>query len=106
VIYSHADIYVFPSFTESFGHSLVEAMAAGLPVIAADMPVNREVCGDAGAYFGIYDPEDCASKIEETLIEPDRKKELASHSILRSSKFSWQQYTGQIVQIFREAYLP
>src|SRR5690606_7239692 len=44
-LYELADLYVFPSFTESFGHSLVEAMACGLPVVASGMPVNREVCG-------------------------------------------------------------
>lgn len=41
-LYERADAFIFPSFTESFGHPLVEAMSCGLPVVAADTAVNRE----------------------------------------------------------------
>src|SRR5207249_11029764 len=42
--YRHADILVFPSLVESFGYPMVEAMAAGLPIVASDTATNREIC--------------------------------------------------------------
>lgn len=50
-LYISADIFFFPSWCESFGFPLIEAMGAGLPIVAADTPVNREICGRAAVYF-------------------------------------------------------
>ena len=62
-LYWTADVFVFPSYTESFGHPLVEAMATGLPIVAADVPVNREMCGEAALYFSPFDSRACADAI-------------------------------------------
>jgi glycosyltransferase involved in cell wall biosynthesis len=62
-LYHRADIFVFPSLTESFGHPMVEAMVTGLPIVASDTPVNREVCGDAAEYFQPLSAEDLATKV-------------------------------------------
>src|SRR5207244_9471275 len=57
-LYQNADIFVSPSLVESFGYPLVEAMAHGLPVVAADTEVNREICAEAALYFTPRSPED------------------------------------------------
>jgi len=101
-VYQAADAYVFPSFTESFGHSLVEAMASGLPVIAADTAVHREVCGDAAAYFDTFDTTDCAETICAVLENDDRRTEMARASVRRADHFSWEQYTNRLSELFRE----
>lgn len=54
--YSNARSLVFPSYVEGFGLPLVEAMQRGLPVMASDIPVFREIGGDSMAYFGLSDP--------------------------------------------------
>jgi glycosyltransferase involved in cell wall biosynthesis len=100
-LYSHADLYVFPSFAESFGHSMVEAMASGLPVVAANTPVNREICQDAGAYFRTFDPQDCAATIVAVLGNPEQQVRLAAASKDRAAQFSWERYTRQLLDIFR-----
>jgi glycosyltransferase involved in cell wall biosynthesis len=102
-LYRAADLYVFPSFTESFGHSLVEAMAAGLPVVAADTPVNREVCEEAGRYFNTFDAADCASAIAGLLGEAGERRRLASMSVDRAASFSWRRYVEELTSCFREA---
>lgn len=101
-VYQSADLYVFPSFTESFGHSLVEAMAAGLPVVAAGTKVNREVCSDAGEFFDPFDPSGCAETIHMVLSSEDRQAEMRQASVQRAEHFSWERYTKQLAGIFQE----
>lgn len=59
-----ADVFVFPSLFEGLGGSAIEAMALGLPVIASDIPVLREVVGErAGLFARPGDPSDLAEVI-------------------------------------------
>ncbi|MDD1710353.1 MAG: glycosyltransferase family 4 protein [Methanoregulaceae archaeon] len=50
--YSAADIFLMPSFAETFGLVILEALSCGLPVIARDIPEFRDIFGDAVLYFG------------------------------------------------------
>ena len=54
--YRHARCLIFPSVAEGFGLPIVEALAQGLPSIASDIPVHREVGGDLTAYIPLGDP--------------------------------------------------
>ena len=100
-LYRDADAYVFPSFTESFGHSLVEAMVSGLPVIAAGMPVNREFCSYAWCYFDTFDAKDCGQAIARVLAHADLRDEMRRASKRRAQDFSWQVYAEQLMAVFR-----
>jgi len=62
--YASADLFVFPSRTDTFGNVLVEAMASGLPVVAADVPPTREVLAGAGDLF----PPGDAGALAEVLL--------------------------------------
>ena len=55
--YSNARALVFPSYAEGFGLPLVEAMQRGLPAMASDIPVFREIGGEFMAYFDVADPQ-------------------------------------------------
>jgi glycosyltransferase involved in cell wall biosynthesis len=99
LVYNAADVYVFPSFTESFGHSLVEAMACGLPVVAADTDVHREVCADAGVYFSTFDPVDCAETVHGVLEDGVRRAEMERMSVQRAGHFSWERYTERLAEV-------
>ena len=76
-------MFVFPSLVESFGHPLVEAMAAGLPIAASDIPVHREVCGDAAIYFDPFDPNELADRIESLKTSGRLRERLAQMGIRR-----------------------
>ncbi len=69
-LYDTLDIFAFPSLVESFGFPLVEAMAKGLPVVAADTASNREVAGNAGSYFSPFDSEALATMLGRIIDDP------------------------------------
>ena len=54
--YAGARTFLYPSVVEGFGLPLLEAMAAGVPVVASDIPVFREVAGDAAEFVAPRDP--------------------------------------------------
>jgi alpha-1,2-rhamnosyltransferase len=63
--YRHAKALVFPSLAEGFGLPIVEAIASGTRVFASDIPVHREIGGDACVYFDPRDPAALAERIAD-----------------------------------------
>jgi alpha-1,2-rhamnosyltransferase len=61
--YRRARAFVFPSLAEGYGLPIVEAIANGTPVFASDIPVHREVGGDACVFFSPRDPADLARRL-------------------------------------------
>jgi len=89
-IYDSLDAYAFPSVCESFGMTMVEAMARAVPIAAADTAVNREVTGDASLLFGPYDDE-ALSKILMGLIHNEAEaNDRSKRSLARATAFSWE----------------
>ena len=66
-LFAGAKAFVFPSFAEGFGLPPLEAMASGVPVICSDIPVFREVYGDAVCYVDPHPPESIAEGIRKVL---------------------------------------
>lgn len=97
-LYRGSDIFVFPSYTESFGHPMVEAMASGVPVVAADTPTNREVCGDAAVYFETFSPEACAEAVQRVAESPDLASQLRAAGVERSRTFTWSRHVELLWQ--------
>ena len=96
-LYNLADVFVYPSTIESFGHPLLEAMAAGLPVVAADAPINRELCADSAVYFSPHDAADCARQIRRVIDEPWLANELVRRGVERSRGFQWRDHGAQLI---------
>jgi alpha-1,2-rhamnosyltransferase len=66
-LYEHARALIFPSVAEGFGLALIEAAHYGLPIIASDIPVFREIGGDAISYFDVADSEMLSGRTRECL---------------------------------------
>ena len=99
-LYRQADIFVFPSVTESFGFPMAEAMSHGLPVLAADTPVNREVCGKAAIYFDPLDAGDLAARLLDLAADGAlccRLGEMGRQEAAR--RFCWSAHAARIVDM-------
>jgi len=99
-LYCGADIFVFPSLVESFGHPLAEAMAAGLPIAAADTPVNREVCGPAAEYFEPFSAEDLASKVSRLATDRALRQRLGAAGCRRAATApGWNDHVRRVLEV-------
>jgi glycosyltransferase involved in cell wall biosynthesis len=88
-LYDSLDVFIFASVCESFGFPMVEAMARGLPLMAADVDSNREVADDAACYFPADDAMALADRIEEVMGDGVRYRERVAQSVARAANFDW-----------------
>ncbi len=98
-LYRLCDVFACPSYSESFGHPLVEAMASGVPVVSADLPVHREICGKAALYFDVFDENDLADQCLRVLAERDLRERIKADGLARSRNFSWDQHVRQLIAL-------
>ena len=97
-----AQAVVVPSLKEGFGLPVLEAMTAGVPVIASDTPALREVGGDAARYESPFDPEGWADAMAEAWQEPALRRSAAIGGPSRAQTFSWDRTATQIVAAYNE----
>ena len=93
------DIYVTPAYAETFAHPLVEAMACELPVVASDLPVHREICGNAAVYFPRFSPQLLADRVLQVEQSSALRKQLVECGSKRSREFSWRNHVDQIISL-------
>lgn len=98
-LYRRADTYVTPAYTETFAHPLVEAMACGVPIVASDLPVHREICGDAALYFPRFSHSSLAERVLELLRSDEARNRLRSKAIDRSAGFSWEKHAQLLLAL-------
>ena len=99
-LYAGAAFFVFPSLEEGFGLPVLEAMACGTPVLCADLPVLREVGGDAALYFDPHQAEAIAAALERALSDADLLAGLRERGLARAQAFSWQRAAAATVQVY------
>jgi glycosyltransferase involved in cell wall biosynthesis len=105
-VYRACDLYVTPAYAETFAHPLVEAMACGLPIVASDLPVHREVCGDAAQYFPCFSPESLANAVARIAMSSDLAAELSAAGKERSGDFSWHRHVQRLLSLSASVRMP
>ena len=88
-----------PAYTETFAHPLVEAMASGLPVVASDLGVHREICGSAALYFSRFSPSELAQTVLDVVSSAAVSTQLAEKGKQRAKCFSWSKHVDEIVAL-------
>jgi glycosyltransferase involved in cell wall biosynthesis len=81
---------VHPSLHEGFGLTPLEAMSAGVPVVAARSPGLAETVGDAAELVDPYDADGLARALAQVASDPALRASLAARGLQRAARFSWQ----------------
>lgn len=89
VLYKKAEAFIFPSESEGFGLPGLEAIAAGLPVLASDIPVFKEIYQEAALYFDPTNHKDIAEKIKKFLSDKNLEEELKTKGSELAKDYSW-----------------
>lgn len=92
-----ASLCVIPSLYEGFCLPMVEAMACGVPTIAATSSCIPEISGGVLRYFDPYSEEDMADVIAAVLEHSDLRRELARNGLNRASQFSWRRCAQETI---------
>lgn len=102
-LYADAAALVVPSFHEGFGLTALEAMAAGVPVVAANRGSLPELIGDAGL---LVDPEDAdamARALMTAAFDPDARARLSASGRARAARYSWTASAARLIDAYRAA---
>jgi glycosyltransferase involved in cell wall biosynthesis len=100
-LYQAADLYVTPSLYEGFGLTALEAMACGVPTIAANRTSLPEVVGDGGLLVEPR-PEAVAAAMVDVLSNPDRTAALRARGLSRARCFTWRRTAELTLDVYRE----
>ena len=96
-----ADLYVHASNYEGFGIAAVEAMSAGLPVVASDVPGLGEIVKGAGMLVPPGDDEALAKAINDVLESPTLREQLAAASQKRAADFSIERTVDAFIETYK-----
>lgn len=95
-LFENASLFVQPSHLEGFGMPILEAMDAGAPTIVSDIPIFKEVSGDASLYFNHQDVESIKSAILKVLQDKELGRNLQKKGAQRVSKMSWEDQAKKV----------
>jgi glycosyltransferase involved in cell wall biosynthesis len=99
VVLHRAEALVLPSLAEGFGLPLLEAMAAGVPVVHSDVPALVEVAAGAGISVRRKDPAALAYGLRTVLSEPERVAALVAAGRRRAERFTWARAAAEVWRI-------
>jgi glycosyltransferase involved in cell wall biosynthesis len=101
-LYPQCHVMCYPTLAESFGHPLLEAMQAGLPVVASDIDVNRELARDAALYFDPFDPAQLAARIERVVDDSALRSAMQERGRRYAAEFSWTRHAQALLRRLEE----
>ncbi len=101
-LYAHAGLFVLPSSHEGLPMVLLEATVAGLPVLASDIPANREVQLPEKCYFGVGDIASLANRMREAAARPLTGPDKAARREIMVERYSWGPIAERTLAVYRE----
>ena len=101
-LHSTVTAVAMPSLAEGFGLPVIDAMLAGVPVIISDIPVFREIAGDAALYFDPRDLASIAQAMQTITADADMQKDLVRKGMVQAQLFSWDTTAADTLAVFDE----
>jgi glycosyltransferase involved in cell wall biosynthesis len=105
-LYRRAALVLLPSDREGFGLPVIEAMACGTPVVCTDLPVLREVGGDAAEYCPSGQPHAWAAAVLSLLAEREsvrgRWERRCATGVARAAEFSWMRHASSMERMYQQ----
>jgi glycosyltransferase involved in cell wall biosynthesis len=104
-LYNKAEVLLFCSLYEGFGNPPLEAMACGLPVVAANRGAVGEVTGSASIL--VEDPLDYKAfvlAIEKVLTDHTHRKRMIEEGLRRAAEFRWNKATQKVLNLYAELF--
>lgn len=93
--------FVFSSTLESCPHTLIEAMACGVPIATSTTPPMPEICADAAVYFNPHNPADIAQAVERVIRDEAVREDLRRKGPTRAQNFTWEKTARGLLYIFQ-----
>lgn len=103
VLYANASLFVTASHYEGFGMPVLEAMSHSIPCAVSDIPVFREVAGEAAAYFDCRNPHDIAQTVTHVLSSPTVHQKLATAGRTQAATYNWDKVADDMYERIRSA---
>lgn len=105
VIYQHAELFLFPSLYEGFGMPILEAMAAGVPVVTSNVSSLPEVTGDAAVFVNPLIVEDIAEKMLDLLQHKELRESYIIKGRLQCEKYTWEKSADTLAKMYQNLIL-
>lgn len=101
-LYSHAELFVFPSWYEGFGFPVLEAMACGVPVITSKGTALQEVAGQAALLVDPGNEEELSQAMVTVIQDQELQRSMREKGLVRAKEFTWERAARQTWDVYRE----
>jgi glycosyltransferase involved in cell wall biosynthesis len=102
-LYVRCAVFCYPSLGEGFGLPVLEAMAAGAPVLTSNVSSLPEVGGDAAAYVDPLSEMAIADELERLLTDGSRRAQMSQRGRVRAASFSWDRFAAEVMSALQRA---
>ena len=99
-LYRHAQIFVFPSFSEGFGLPVLEAMASGVPTIVSNTTSLPEVAGEAAVLVDPKNVNELGEALSLLMSSLELRGSLREKGIIQAQKFNWESSANLVAQFY------